>query len=191
MPTKPDALVLDKLHQERRLVVAGHAPRRPHIDQRHRAHERPLATTRAPACRRARSPAAAADRSSAPAAPISADGRRDGSPLQSRTRNSAASARNTISGSSSSRLRRLLPELFGRGRAHRSSAALRAPRHAAFLEIAEDAPLRRIIENDPGHQSGHHEHCHRVSGDDEIGMRPEIYARICACMIRRQCSSAR
>src|SRR6185369_179659 len=34
-----DALVLGELHQEWRLVVAGDAPRRPHIDQRHRALE--------------------------------------------------------------------------------------------------------------------------------------------------------
>src|SRR5450631_3620237 len=63
--------------------------------------------------------------------------------------------------------------------------ALWAPRHAALLEIAEDAALRRIIENDPGDQSGHHEHRHRISGDDEIGMRSEIHARTsCAWMIR-------
>src|SRR5580704_7944853 len=54
--------------------------------------------------------------------------------------------------------------------------ALRAPRHTALLKIVEDAALRRIIEHDPGDQCGHHEHRHRIGGDDEIRVRPQIHA---------------
>ena len=47
----------------------------------------------------------------------------------------------------------------------------------AILEIAENAPLRGIIERNPGNERGDHEHGHRIRGDDEIGMRPEIHGR--------------
>src|SRR6185295_9775777 len=66
--------------------------------------------------------------------------------------------------------------------------ARRAPCDAALLEVAENAPLRRIIEHDPRNQSGDDEHRHRIGGDDEIRVRPEAHAlasaSFCACRRR-------
>src|SRR5262249_24608240 len=38
-PDDADALILGELHEQRRFVVAGRAPRRPYVDQRDRAFE--------------------------------------------------------------------------------------------------------------------------------------------------------
>ena len=117
--------------------------------------------------------------------PISAEGMREGSPLPRRNRNKAASARKTTSGSSTRRWRRVLPERLGGGRAHDPSVRCERRVIAALLEIAENAALRQIIENDPGHQRRDHEDRDRVGGDDEVGVRSEIHAcDSCACISR-------
>src|SRR5262249_44601938 len=77
--------------------------------------------------------------------------------------------------------------LLARHCAHGLAFALRPPGDSAFLEITKDALLCRIVEGDPGGQCGHHKYRDRVSGDDEIGVRPEIHvasANSCACSNR-------
>src|SRR5215470_16394493 len=122
--------------------------------------------------------------------PISADGSREGSPAPSRYRNKAASARNAIRGSKTSM--RLRFEVAASPAALMNSNslafALRAPCDAAFLEVAEDALLRRIIEHDPCDQCGDDENRHCIGSDDEIRVRPEVQAlasaSFCACRRR-------
>src|SRR5258708_24842988 len=73
-------------------------------------------------------------------------------------------------------------------RCSRASFARRASCNAAVLEIAQKAPLCRIVEHDPGDQCGDHESGYRIGGDDEIGVRPQIHgcasAKSCACIKR-------
>ena len=78
-----------------------------------------------------------------------------------------------MSGKSTRTLTRFLPEVFARRSAHRLTLALRSSRYAALFEISENAALREVIEHDPTDQQRHNEQGHRISGDNEIGVRPE------------------
>src|SRR6185437_13023155 len=57
-----------------------------------------------------------------------------------------------------------------------SLLAPRAARDALVLKLAEHAPQRRMVEHHPRNHDGDDKGGHRVSGDDEVGVRPEIHA---------------
>src|SRR5262245_27273566 len=82
-------------------------------------------------------------------------------------------------------LRRLLAELSLEAVVIGLALAPGAPGHSALLEVAENAALRRVIEQHPGDERRHHKQGHRIGGDDKIGMRPKAHAcTSCACISR-------
>src|SRR5262245_49831083 len=93
--------------------------------------------------------------------PISAEGRRDGSPLRSPNRKSTARAAKTKSGA-----RRRM----GSGLASAAGAAL----DAAGVELIEQSLEAPAIHHQPRHQSGKRDGDYAIRGPDVGGVRTEI-----------------
>ena len=171
MPTTRMPRVAGELHQQRRLVVARHAPRRPDVDDRHRALEVAPDRCRAPARRCARGRRPAAGRSAAPAgrsartecariAGNEAEEEQSRQREEHHQRQQHQERRLPLGGAASFVL---LGRFFGGlfpGSVPGLPSLVRSPLSSRRrerrvtprrLEIGENAPLRRIVDHDPGH----------------------------------------
>src|SRR5262245_42545913 len=171
---KLDALVLCQLLQQWRFVMAGHAPRCPHVYQRHRTlkgrRAKPrhhLAIALEPGERRQID-----ERRRAP------DQRRRNSRRVAGTKTIKKQRRQrekNDQGKQQQQVALLFAGALTRHCAHGLALAVRPTGDSAFLEVTKDALLCRIVERDPGGQCGHHKYRDRIGGEDEIGVRAEIH----------------